>query len=79
MYDGIELLSLNGTTQLRISDDAPLTSFTLTVKGIYTYLGDNYVGTVIQRYRVLSLFTEEFLRISIKEIGGLHNYSFNIA
>ena len=79
MYDGIELLSLAGTTQLRISDDAPLASFTLTVKGIYTYLGDDYVGTVTQSYRVVSLFTEEFLRMSVKEIGGFQNYSFNIA
>ena len=56
-----------------------MASFTLTVKGIYTYLGDDYEGTVAQNYRVLSLFTEEFLRISVKEIGGPQKYSFNIA
>ena len=64
--DGVELLSNTGTPQLKISDAASLASFTLTVTGTYSYNGDSFVGTVTQTYKVLSLFTQEYLQISIK-------------
>ena len=67
------------TPKLSISDTAILTNFKLVVTGSYIFDGQTNSTTIELSYNIESLFSAEFLRLSVVETQLPENYSFTIA
>ena len=76
--DGV-VLSSEGNPRLAISDTAILTEFKLVVTGFYTFNGETNSTTIELSYNIESLFSTEFLRLSVVETQPTEAYSFIVA
>jgi len=76
--EGVSLFT-DGAPKLSISDTTILTSFKLFVTGSYTYEGETNSTTTELSYKVESLFSAEFLRLSVNENQPTEAYSFDVA
>ena len=61
-----------------ISDTATLTNFKLVVTGTYTFEGETNSTVIELSYSTESLFSAEFLRLSVVETLPSEAYSFDV-
>ena len=77
--DGVLLSSEGSNPRLAISDTAILTEFKLVITGFYTFNGETNSTTIELSYNIESLFSAEFLRLSVVETQSTEAYSFIVA
>lgn len=72
-------LSTDGAVPvLKISDSATLTNLKLSVTGVYTYEGQTNSTKIELNYKIESLFSAEYLRLTVTENQPDEAYSFDI-
>ena len=76
--DGVNLSTDSAVPALTIRDSAALMNFKLIVTGSYTFEGETNSTSIELSYEIKSLFSAEFLRLSVKENQSPEAYSFDI-